>query len=70
MKYEHMLSISGQKSNWSGSTTLEVRKIPAEFNTISKLNEHFSKFGTVTNVQVSSYRRENMTQFDLSCSTS
>ncbi|CAF3497006.1 unnamed protein product [Rotaria sp. Silwood1] len=36
----------------STSTTLEIRKIPAEFNTISKLNEHFSKFGTVTNVQI------------------
>ena len=44
----------GQKPDGSGSTstTLEIRKIPVEFNTISKLNEHFSKFGTVTNVQV------------------
>ncbi|CAF4964787.1 unnamed protein product, partial [Rotaria socialis] len=41
----------GQKSDGSGST-LEIRKIPVEFNTISKLNEHFSKFGTVTNVQI------------------
>lgn len=46
----------GQKSNGShhGHTTLEIRKIPLESNTISKLNEHFSKFGTVTNVQVRS----------------
>ncbi len=45
---------SGQKpdGSGSGSTTLELRKIPVESNTISKLNEHFSKFGTVTNVQV------------------
>ncbi len=44
----------GQKPDGSGSglTTLEIRKIPVESNTISKLNEHFSKFGTVTNVQV------------------
>ena len=44
----------GQKPDGSSATpaTLEIRKIPAEFNTISKLNEHFSKFGTVTNVQV------------------
>ncbi|CAF1256242.1 unnamed protein product [Rotaria sordida] len=43
-----------QKSDGSGSTstTLEIRKVPVEFNTISKLNEHFSKFGTVTNVQI------------------
>ncbi|CAF2066455.1 unnamed protein product [Rotaria magnacalcarata] len=40
-----------QKPDGSGST-LEIRKIPVEFNTISKLNEHFSKFGTVTNVQI------------------
>jgi len=49
----------GRKRPWqkldgsgSGSTTLELRKIPVESNTISKLNEHFSKFGTVTNVQI------------------
>ncbi len=44
----------GQKPDGSasGSTTLEIRKIPVESNTISKLNEHFSRFGTVTNVQV------------------
>ncbi|KAK7496418.1 hypothetical protein BaRGS_00012340 [Batillaria attramentaria] len=34
------------------NTTLEVRKIPAEFNTIAKLNEHFGKFGNLTNIQV------------------
>jgi hypothetical protein len=34
------------------NTTLEVRKVPPEFNNIAKLNEHFSKFGTLTNIQV------------------
>lgn len=32
--------------------TLEVRKLPAELNTISHLNQHFSKFGTIVNLQV------------------
>ena len=51
--YTHLyLNDSGQKPDGSGPTTLELRKIPTESNTISKLNEHFSKFGTVTNVQV------------------
>ncbi|XP_028655410.1 LOW QUALITY PROTEIN: RNA-binding protein 26 [Erpetoichthys calabaricus] len=34
------------------NTKLEVRKIPLELNNISKLNEHFSKFGTIVNLQV------------------
>ena len=36
------------------NTTLELRKIPHELNTIAKLNEHFSKFGNIVNLQVSS----------------
>ncbi|CAD6187972.1 unnamed protein product [Caenorhabditis auriculariae] len=32
--------------------TLQVKKIPPEFNNIAKLNEHFSTFGTVDNIQV------------------
>nr|XP_006818982.1 PREDICTED: RNA-binding protein 26-like [Saccoglossus kowalevskii] len=31
---------------------LEIKKIPRELNNIAKLNEHFSKFGTITNLQV------------------
>lgn len=34
------------------STSLEVRKIPAHLNNISKLNQHFSKFGIIKNLQV------------------
>ncbi|XP_034746798.1 RNA-binding protein 27 isoform X3 [Etheostoma cragini] len=34
------------------NTKLEVRKIPRELNNITKLNEHFSKFGTIVNIQV------------------
>jgi len=32
--------------------TLEVRKIPSNLNTITNLNSHFSKFGTIVNIQV------------------
>lgn len=34
------------------NTKLELRKIPPELNNISKLNEHFSKFGNLVNLQV------------------
>ncbi|XP_066472938.1 RNA-binding protein 27 [Tiliqua scincoides] len=34
------------------NTKLEVRKIPPELNNITRLNEHFSKFGTIVNIQV------------------
>ena len=33
--------------------TLEVRKVPLELNNIAKINEHFGKFGNLTNIQVS-----------------
>lgn len=36
----------------SPNTKLLVRQIPPELNNISKLNEHFSKFGTIVNLQV------------------
>lgn len=38
---------------FSTNTKLLVRQIPHELNNISKLNEHFSKFGTIVNLQVS-----------------
>ncbi|KAG9492142.1 hypothetical protein GDO78_000581, partial [Eleutherodactylus coqui] len=34
------------------NTKLELRRIPPDLNNISKLNEHFSKFGTLVNLQV------------------
>ncbi|KAA0720438.1 RNA-binding protein 27 [Triplophysa tibetana] len=34
------------------NTKLEVRRIPRELNNITKLNGHFSKFGTIVNIQV------------------
>lgn len=38
---------------------LEVRKIPVHENTIQKLNDHFSKFGQITNIQVAFGHPEN-----------
>ncbi|XP_069002153.1 RNA-binding protein 27 isoform X1 [Embiotoca jacksoni] len=40
------------KRNHYVNTKLEVRKIPRELNNITKLNEHFCKFGTIVNIQV------------------
>ncbi|KAM9184944.1 RNA-binding protein 27-like isoform 3-T3 [Mergus octosetaceus] len=40
------------KKNQYTNTKLEVRKIPPEMNNITQLNEHFSKFGTIVNIQV------------------
>ncbi|XP_027697627.1 RNA-binding protein 27 isoform X3 [Vombatus ursinus] len=40
------------RKNQYTNTKLEVRKIPQELNNITKLNEHFSKFGTIVNIQV------------------
>lgn len=40
------------KKHYYVNTKLEVRKIPRELNNITKLNEHFSKFGTIVNIQV------------------
>lgn len=40
------------KAKIKDSVTLEIRKIPQELNTITKLNEHFGKFGNIVNIQV------------------
>lgn len=42
-----------KRAPFSPNTKLLVRQIPPELNNISKLNEHFSKFGTIVNLQVS-----------------
>ena len=34
------------------NTTLEIRKVPHSMNNIAKMNEHFSQFGTIVNLQV------------------
>lgn len=41
----------GKKIQYT-NTKLEVRKIPQDLNNITKLNAHFSKFGTIVNIQV------------------
>uniref|UniRef100_A0A3Q1GNA2 RNA binding motif protein 26 n=1 Tax=Acanthochromis polyacanthus TaxID=80966 RepID=A0A3Q1GNA2_9TELE len=42
-----------KRAQFSPNAKLLVRQIPPELNNISKLNEHFSKFGTIVNLQVS-----------------
>lgn len=32
--------------------TLELKKIPRDLNTITKLNDYFQKFGSIVNIQV------------------
>ena len=34
------------------SDTLELKRIPRDLNNIAKLNEHFQRFGSITNIQV------------------
>ncbi|KAI7807364.1 putative RNA-binding protein 26 [Triplophysa rosa] len=41
-----------RKVPFSPNTKLAIKQIPPELNNISKLNEHFSKFGTIVNLQV------------------
>lgn len=33
--------------------SLELKKVPRELNNITHLNNHFSKFGKIVNIQVS-----------------
>ncbi|XP_042646134.1 RNA-binding protein 27 isoform X3 [Tyto alba] len=40
-----------KKSQYT-NTKLELQRIPPELNNITQLNEHFSKFGTIVNIQV------------------
>lgn len=44
-----------KRINYSELTcrTLELKCVPKHLNTISLLNSHFSKFGNVTNIEVS-----------------
>lgn len=42
----------GVRHGGVNNTTLELRKIPREQNTIANINDHFSKFGIIVNLQV------------------
>ncbi|CAH3039111.1 unnamed protein product, partial [Porites lobata] len=37
------------------SDTLELKRIPRDLNNIAKLNEHFQRFGSITNIQVGAF---------------
>lgn len=54
MTYEsyQKLYIVGYRPPDTDNLSLEVRKIPKEFNNIMAINQHFSKFGNLTNIQV------------------
>lgn len=43
---------SMQMMNTQHNCSLELRKIPRGLNEISHLNDHFSKFGKITNIQI------------------
>jgi len=40
------------KQKYTSNATLELRRVPADMNNIAKINEHLTKFGTLTNLQV------------------
>lgn len=44
---------SNSQSDYMSRCSLEVRRIPAAQNTISNLNDHFKRFGTIVNIQLS-----------------
>ncbi|XP_056010685.1 RNA-binding protein 26-like isoform X2 [Ostrea edulis] len=45
--------VGGYRKPDTDALSLEVRKIPKEFNNIMAINQHFCKFGKLTNIQVS-----------------
>ncbi|XP_061164198.1 RNA-binding protein 26-like isoform X2 [Saccostrea echinata] len=44
--------VGGYRKPDTDALSLEVRKIPKEFNNIAAINQHFCKFGNLTNIQV------------------
>ena len=48
------IKLDGQQGRFDGNldNTLLINNIPPSLNTISSINQQFSKFGTITNIQV------------------
>eukprot|EP01103_Thecamoeba_quadrilineata_P013591 TRINITY_DN3811_c0_g1_i2.p1 TRINITY_DN3811_c0_g1~~TRINITY_DN3811_c0_g1_i2.p1 ORF type:complete len:717 (-),score=134.86 TRINITY_DN3811_c0_g1_i2:568-2718(-) len=46
------------------TTTLLIKKIPPELNTITHLNEHFKKFGTIHNIRVMALNNQALVKFE------
>jgi len=40
------------KQKYASNATLELRRVPHDMNNIAKINEHFTRFGTLVNLQV------------------
>ncbi|KAI9499232.1 hypothetical protein BDB00DRAFT_795946 [Zychaea mexicana] len=55
----HMGPVHHKRQN----TTLVVENIPTEFCEISKVNEYFKKFGSLTNISVQSHMHKAILQF-------
>lgn len=51
LSYQKLYTV-GYRPPDTDNLSLEVRKIPKEFNNIMAINQHFSKFGNLTNIQV------------------
>ena len=47
-----MYLVGTKKNFFVNNTSLELRKVPLDKNNICSINEHFSKFGLITNLQV------------------
>ena len=46
-------SLIGQKKNFiPNNQSLRLRKVPMDKNNIGSINEHFARFGLITNLQV------------------
>ena len=49
---EHLLD-DDMRNYIANNTSLELRKVPLDKNNIGSINAHFSRFGLITNLQVS-----------------
>ena len=54
--YKRLGGKKGAVPRYGGSTQVHVKNIPPSLNTIAHLNNHFTRFGTLVNVQVIFYQ--------------